>query len=869
MPTNNEKLYKKYLQKMESLHRQNNVSKDIFNAFLNGKNSYLRLTRSESSHFDPSWIKVIEDCLYDLGDIVNNPKQVTKTESDIVPVELAKKINGESVTHLASHTQYIKDLTDSGDVVPSKILSHFNEDDIHTYENRFIATFIRRLVLFIQKRYDFVLKTIPDYVDEVMIIKNSTVVNGQTVDIETKIRVKKESDDDVSVAAKAYAERIKTMMEYVVYYYNSPFMKKLKTEKDVRKPILQTNIIRKNPKYRKCYETFTFIEKYDSLGVTYKVDEKYTDFTQKDREEINNLFLSSYLAMKDTTNYNKVKTNNKVYKPKIRSSIDDEHFVFGELYKGPIEFVRVDEEYRKYLQSQIRTDLPQHPTRVEKEYYADDYRRNREIKEELKEIERLLARKQREIAKFEKQIAKIIAEREREEAELARLMLLAKEEEEQRRIELKRQEIIAAAKQKEEEMRELLEKEREELARLEALRALEEAAEEVSEQEPEDESVTDESESITKEETVEDEPVLEEEQPEEIEESQPVEEPQEDEPLAMDEASNEEVAEEQPAEEIQEQNEEPVVEETPVEEVPQEVVEPQPEENLEEAPAEEIVEAAVVTEAATIEEASEPIEEQPVAEEETPVEEEVASEVVEAPIEEEKPKKARRSRKKKEEQPSEDVLSSEEPTAEQVTIEQPVEDAPVTEEPVKEQPLEEPKPKKTRKPRKKKEPEVEETPVEEPQQEEPLAMESQPEEIPEEVKEEQPIQEEKPKRTRKPRQKKEKVEEPVVEQPQEEEPLPVEEAPNEKKARKPRAKKKAAPKKEKKPEPVEEEPKVIHKGEPEILQVIPGKFIVKAYEGYYIDDKHFSVYKKDAKIFYDFNKARLIKARFGGKVIKL
>ena len=80
MPTNNEKLYKKYLQKMNSMNRLN-VSRDLFNAFLNGKNSYLRLTRSESSHFDPSWIKVIEDCLYDLGEIVNNPRQVTKIQS--------------------------------------------------------------------------------------------------------------------------------------------------------------------------------------------------------------------------------------------------------------------------------------------------------------------------------------------------------------------------------------------------------------------------------------------------------------------------------------------------------------------------------------------------------------------------------------------------------------------------------------------------------------------------------------------------------------------------------------------------------------------------------------------------------------------
>ena len=49
------------------------------------------------------------------------------------------------------------------------------------------------------------------------------------------------------VIGKEYVERVEKMRTYVNYFYNSPFMKELKTEKDVRKPILQTNIIRKNP----------------------------------------------------------------------------------------------------------------------------------------------------------------------------------------------------------------------------------------------------------------------------------------------------------------------------------------------------------------------------------------------------------------------------------------------------------------------------------------------------------------------------------------------------------------------------------------------------------------------------------------------
>ena len=76
-----------------------------------------------SSFFNDEWIRKIEDCIYELGQIVNNPLEVTTTEGNIVPVELAKKINYESIQHLASHTQYIKDIDEEGNVVPSKILS--------------------------------------------------------------------------------------------------------------------------------------------------------------------------------------------------------------------------------------------------------------------------------------------------------------------------------------------------------------------------------------------------------------------------------------------------------------------------------------------------------------------------------------------------------------------------------------------------------------------------------------------------------------------------------------------------------------------------------------------------------------------------
>ena len=61
--------------------------REIFESLSAGKNSYLRLDRLESSSFDKSWIEIIEGVIFDLGDIIANPRQNTKTEGSIVPVE--------------------------------------------------------------------------------------------------------------------------------------------------------------------------------------------------------------------------------------------------------------------------------------------------------------------------------------------------------------------------------------------------------------------------------------------------------------------------------------------------------------------------------------------------------------------------------------------------------------------------------------------------------------------------------------------------------------------------------------------------------------------------------------------------------------
>lgn len=437
-------LYERYLERMRS------VSSDVkfehlLDELSSGKNTYLRMDSHELSTYDPAWIDMIEGVLFDLGEIVSNPRQNTKTVSDLSPIELAKKIKGESVQHLASHTQYIKEIDDYGNVIPSKILSFSNEDNILTYENRFIATFIRKLLLFIEKRYEFAAKFASLHNREVLYMKNQSIVDGAQVEIETKIKITSESESEEGMLNNAYFARIEQVREYIRFYYNSPFMRMFKTENNVRNPILQTNIIRKNPKYRHCYEVYKYIERYNGLGIEYKMNEEYSVFNEHEIRKLNYALFGTYLTLHGQQASHEKKEKTKVYKPKILTSMDDESFVYGPLLQGPIEFVRIDEGYQNYLESLLPQDLPLHPNKKLREYYAQEYTARKDYAEWAKQKAALIRRKERELKLFELEVDQIVKKRELERLRLEALQMQLIKEEEDSILNKIREEIIAQA----------------------------------------------------------------------------------------------------------------------------------------------------------------------------------------------------------------------------------------------------------------------------------------------------------------------------------------------------------------------------------------------------------------------------------------
>ena len=439
-----QKSNKKLLGRFDSFITRDQVSENIFNSINNGENVYLRSHRLESTNYDPKWLIKIEDCIPELGDIIKNPRKVTKTVTDIVPVELARKTNDESVRHLASHSQYVKSIAENGDIIPNKILNIGTDDDYITYENKFIATLVKRLVVFIEKRYEFITQFAPLKEIDVLKHKTKAVVDGSIVEIETKIKVTKSAHEDVEGESNAYIKRIERVRTYMLYYMGSDFMKMFKNEKDVRGQILQTNIIRKNPKYHKCYELYRYITSYNQLGIDYKVNEQYYHYTDDEMKDINKVAMSAFLSLNHDGPSKVALAKEKKYKPRILTSIDDDPFVYGPIINKPIMFLRADEEYFKEERKTI-PEIIKRPTKEEAEYQKADVEKKKKLDEEERKIAALKKRREKELKEFEKKQAILLEQQRKREAARLAAEEARRRKEELDRIERARKELKATA----------------------------------------------------------------------------------------------------------------------------------------------------------------------------------------------------------------------------------------------------------------------------------------------------------------------------------------------------------------------------------------------------------------------------------------
>lgn len=271
-------------------------------SFMNHLNSTLAVKRDYELHeYDYEWLEKIEDVLPYLDNIIRNPKRFIINEEEIVKVELSKKITVESVIHLTQHTNLIQDYNpDTGDVKPTKVLNINKEESLDTYENRFIFTLINNLRTFFNER----IATTGE---------NSFYVDKKNLKYEGNSKV---GTDDInfSLVISSLDKNIKTTSNSGDLSYQDR-LNKIKVQLDgfmgselmvtlgklhvppVRSPIRKTNVILKNPNFKKAEELWNYIQTYVDNNRNEKDRKDYFDEGYL-KKEYDQAILMTYIANK-------------------------------------------------------------------------------------------------------------------------------------------------------------------------------------------------------------------------------------------------------------------------------------------------------------------------------------------------------------------------------------------------------------------------------------------------------------------------------------------------------------------------------------------------------------------------------------------
>lgn len=436
-----------YLRKIKTLLTQSASFYELLLSLRQERNTYLaQKSRLEAKSIDPSFIDELEKGFDAIDAIIKNPRTFIKEDDVLVEAGRAKRISPRSISHLASHTQYVHNVDEDGNVTPEKLLTPESDIDYWIYENRFIMTLIKKCSVFIQKRLLFIKDHGETRDSEVLLLHTDHNVGEVKYEVDTRIKLSCASTD--SGKAKANEDlmiRLAKLRERVAYFASSPFMSAMKGAKEVANPIHPTNLLVKNPEYKKALALWKFIDSYKELGIEVSVKEDSKKFKDDYVETLCSLLAASIVTLEGNLVKDdevKAKSIKKKIIPKVLFSLEDETF-----YDGRFLYDQFPLRERKKIS-------PLYPTVKESKAYREELERKRAEDKAKKaiveaEIERA---KEREIELQARANRKMLEEqRKQDERELIRAAIEAEKAKLSEQLEAKRKADRAA----EEELRKL------------------------------------------------------------------------------------------------------------------------------------------------------------------------------------------------------------------------------------------------------------------------------------------------------------------------------------------------------------------------------------------------------------------------------
>ena len=366
---------------------------------------------------DVRWVEAIEQSINAMQLIVASPRNIIREDELIVNIANAKKAGSDVVRHLAQHGQLVEDFNpDTGDVRPSRLMQKYREDSEDLYENRLVYTTIEMAHRFVEIRYNALFEAMGDEFGAKLKVSTNLETAVELVHFDTFMHVKtKDSALDVDEKNGDILSRIERLHRLLLAFMNTAYAQQMSRLNRVRGNLIKTNILKKNPNYRKICDLYDFLRKYDEVGYAIKITEQNPHLSEQFVEDIFHNVLFQYIVLKGYLENEEdrqlpapLKSKKRKLKPKVIKEIIEE---LTEDYDVP------DLEIRKVLIEEL----------TKEQLMLEEAEERRRLVMEAEERKRLEEELRQKILQEEEE------KRQREaEAEAERLRL---EEEERNRIE--------------------------------------------------------------------------------------------------------------------------------------------------------------------------------------------------------------------------------------------------------------------------------------------------------------------------------------------------------------------------------------------------------------------------------------------------
>ena len=456
-------LYQKYTNSVIRALGSSDFYQFFMDSISKADNEFQFSNRKLEKTVDLAWVDAIEESLEGFQNIIALPRNVIKEEELIVNVANAKKAEADTVRHLAQHASMIEDFNaQTGDVRPSKLMQKYREDSVSLYENRLVYTAMESAYHFVKIRHDALFGAMSDEFGAKLKLRSDMDSATEHVHMDMYLHIKNiESALDTDGKNADVFGRISRLYRVLGMFMGTQFARELSKTSRVKGTITKTNVLKRNPNYKKIVKLMEFLRQYDEVGYSIKVVEQSPEINEVFQRDIYHNILFNYLVLKgyledpeDRQIPTAPRTKKRALKPKFIHQIVEELTEDYDLPDVEIRKVLIEEltkqqlmqeeaaERRRLVEEQAqRKKEEQERIRAEKAAEKERLRRQREAERERIRQEKAAEEARRKQEQMEREIedrrrSKLLKkEMARFQEELAeRLLLRERAEEKQREV---------------------------------------------------------------------------------------------------------------------------------------------------------------------------------------------------------------------------------------------------------------------------------------------------------------------------------------------------------------------------------------------------------------------------------------------------